>query len=102
MIKHIRNETYDNNKGNWNIDINYEDSPTGEDSDTYVFYYKIKGPVPETFRYKLLFGGRGVPTKPFNEILEGMITIGLKKTQALIDRGQYWDTLQTYISRGWK
>ncbi len=60
MIKPLRNSSYHNKAGRWDIEVDIEDEPTGEDKKCDILYYKIKGPKEEVFTYKIRFTGQPI------------------------------------------
>ena len=57
MIKPLYNNSYHNQAGRWDIEIDFETDPKGGDKGCDLLYYKIHGPKKELFTYLVKFTG---------------------------------------------
>ena len=106
MIKPLRNNAYHNEAGRWDLEVDFEDEPTGEDAGCDILYYKVLGPKRETFTYKLRFTGQPV-------VLEGpdpgnLDQEDLKRRAALflvrdlIKGGRHIDVVASHLGKKWR
>ena len=108
MIRNIARKTYQNTQGQWDIEIDYEDSPVGKDVDEGIeewYLFKILGPNMQRFTYKVSFEGTALATERLDlglrEDTDRRIDIGLEKIGQLIDSNIYVDKIVTRSYEGW-
>ena len=105
MIKPLRNNSYHNEAGRWDLEVDFEDEPTGKDAGCDILYYKVLGPKRETFTYKLRFTGQPVvlqgpdPGNLDQEDLKRRAALFLVRD--LIKAGRHMDLVASHLGKKW-
>ena len=107
MIKPLRNNSYHNQAGRWDIEVDFEDDPRGEDKGCDLLYYKIHGPKKELFTYLVKFTGKQlipVGPDPGDQDQEDLMRVqALYLVRALIKKGKHADMVATHKgAQKWK
>ncbi len=105
MIKPLRNSTYHNEAGRWDIEVDIDDDPTGRDKGCDILYYKIKGPKKEIFTYKIRFTGQPItlpgPDPGNLELAELQRKAALFLVRDLIKGGRHIDLVASHRGKKW-
>ncbi len=113
MLQQITSRPYENSKGEWDIEIEYDENPKGdedygtgiEEFDTRIILCKIRGPNEELFTYKVRFAASVIATETTEKLglgkLEERMATAIEKTKELIDDERYLDLIITRAIDGW-
>ncbi|MEE9465559.1 MAG: hypothetical protein V3W14_08335 [Candidatus Neomarinimicrobiota bacterium] len=100
MIKPLRNNSYHNQAGRWDMEIDFEDDPKGEDKGCDLLYYKIHGPKQELFTYLVKFTGHQLTVDgpdPGNLDQDDLKHVqALHLVRVLIKKGKHADLVATH------
>ena len=105
MIKPLYNNSYHNEAGRWDIEVDIEDEPTGEDKGCDILYYKIKGPRKQIFTCKVRFTGKTVvlegpdPGNLDQDDLKRKVALFLVRD--LIKDERHSDLVATHLRKSW-
>ena len=107
MIKPYRNTSYHNKAGRWEIEVDYDDAPKGEDANTEVYFFRVLGPAKELFTYKVVFPLNAIAADAVNlgaEDERGIrVELALRQTSDMIKAKKHEDLIVNFVSKGkWK
>jgi hypothetical protein len=105
MIKPLHNDIYHNKAGRWDIEVDIEDEPTGEDKKCDILYYKIKGPKEEVFTYKIRYTGKPItlpgPDPGNLDQADLQRRAALFLVRHLIKGGRHTDLVASHLGKKW-
>lgn len=107
MIKPLRNNSYHNQAGRWDIEVDFEDDPKGQDAGCDLLYYKINGPKKELFTYLVKFTGQQLTVEgpdPGDQDQDDLKRVtALHLARDLIKAGKHIDLVATHKGgKKWK